>query len=99
LITLAGGTGHRLPVELGTTSSAKDDVALYDLRRFRDFAALQRDWLLPAVRALRAGGLESLKLDAADGTQLRLAPGQRWRFWRGAWAMPMPPLSQGPVPG
>ena len=94
LVSLAGGEAHQLPREFGGASPAGSDAALYDLRRFRDFAALQRDWLLPAFRALRAGGLESLALDAADGTQLRLAAGQRWRFWRGAWAMP--PRERGP---
>jgi hypothetical protein len=60
--------------------------ALHDLRRQRDLAALQRDWLRPALDALRAGSLEVLELDSADGVRLRMTRGQRWRFWRGAWA-------------
>lgn len=65
-----------------------DGPSLYDLRRVRDLAALQRDWLAPAFAALDAGTLATLDLDAADGTRLRLARSQRWRFWRRAW---MPP--------
>lgn len=94
LIKLAGGAAQPLGQAFDSASSAHDDVALYDLRRCRDFAVVQRDWLLPAVRALRTGGLAALVLDAADGTQLKLAPSQRWRFWRGAWAMPVPASSR-----
>lgn len=61
---------------------------LFDLRRQRDLAALQRDWLQPAFSALRDGALASFDLDAADGIRLRLTPGQRWRIWRRAWAPP-----------
>jgi hypothetical protein len=98
LIKFAGGAAQPLGHAFDSASSAHGDVALYDLRRYRDFAALQRDWLLPAVRALRSGGLSSLVLDAADGTQLQLAPSQRWRIWRGAWAMPATSPSQGRNP-
>jgi hypothetical protein len=94
LIRIAGGSARPLSDAFsGTAPSANGDV-LYDLRRSRDFAALQRDWLLPAVWALRTGGLETLILDTADGMRLQLAPGQRWRFWRSAWAMPMAPQSR-----
>ncbi len=61
---------------------------LIDLRRQRDLAALQREWLRPALEALRDGSLRTLELDAADGLRLRLTRGQRWRFWRGAWSPP-----------
>jgi hypothetical protein len=93
-IAIAGGTAQPLPLDFGHASSIQGDIALYDLRRLRDFAALQRDWLLPALRALRAGGLKTLVLDAADGTQLLLAPGQGWRFWRRVWSMPAASQSQ-----
>ncbi len=88
LIHIAGGAALPLPNDFSRVSPAADDVALYDLRRFRDLAALQRDWLLPAVRALRAGALKALVLDAADGTRLQVASAQRWRFWRGVWSIP-----------
>lgn len=55
---------------------------LFDLREARDLAALDRDWLQPALGALRRGGLRQLRLDFADGAGYLLAPAQRWRFWR-----------------
>jgi hypothetical protein len=88
LMGVAGGSVQRLPKDFADVSPIIGDTVLCDLRRFRDFAALQRDWLLPAVRALCTGRLKTLVLDAADGTRLQLAPGQRWRFWRSAWTMP-----------
>jgi hypothetical protein len=90
LIRIAGGGANALPQNFGAVEIAGTDGVLCDLRRFRDLAALQRDWLLPAVRALHAGGYKTLILDAADGSRLQLAPGQRWRFWRGVWSMPTP---------
>ncbi|NOT89626.1 MAG: phosphoglycerate mutase [Lysobacter sp.] len=98
LIGLAGGTAQPLPQDFGSASSNRSGIALHDLRRYRDFAVLQRDWLLPALRALRVDGLASLVLDAADGTQLKLARSQRWRFWRGVWAMPAPSRPQAADP-
>lgn len=88
LATVAGGAAARLPPAFAIGA----DTMLYDLRRMRDLAALQRDWLMPALRALADGALITLDIDAADGLRLRLARGQRWRFWRGAWA---PPQSSG----
>jgi hypothetical protein len=66
------------------------EAALHDLRRTRDLAALQRDWLRPAVEALQQGAITALRLDFADGHGLRLTRPQRWRFWRGAWGPPQP---------
>jgi hypothetical protein len=59
------------------------DVA-FDLVGARDLAALERDWLLPALAALREGRLDALELDAEDGVRRSLTHGQRWRFWRRA---------------
>ena len=95
LIHTAGGVALPLANEFSSVSFGDSEVALCDLRRCRDLAALQRDWLLPAVRALRAGALKTLVLDAADGTRLQLAAQQRWRFWRGAWSIPIASRSQG----
>lgn len=86
-IRIAGGSAQPLPRALA--ADAITGTTLHDLRHARDFAALQRDWLLPAVQALRSGRLRTLLLDTADGMQLHLTPGQRWRFWRRAWAMPV----------
>ncbi|MGN6111531.1 MAG: phosphoglycerate mutase [Luteimonas sp.] len=55
---------------------------LFDLRGLRDFDALAGEWLLPAVDAAKSGALGALQLDFADGGVIRLARGQRWRFWR-----------------
>lgn len=94
LAVVAGGHAVRLPpmfspeVMSTPTSAPASGVALFDLRRVRDLAALQRDWLVPALRALAEGTLTVLDIDAADGMRLRLARGQRWRFWRGAWTPP-----------
>jgi hypothetical protein len=56
--------------------------ALFDLRPERDSGALCDAWLRPAARALRDGKLAALQLDFEDGAGFRIAPGQRWRFWR-----------------
>ena len=92
---IAGGTSQPLPQHFDNASSIDGTTALYDLRRIRDFATLQRDWLLPALRALHADRVKTLMLDAADGSRLQLASAQRWRFWRGAWSMPA--ASQSPA--
>lgn len=83
----AGREATPLPPAFAVEGAAADGL-LFDLRRLRDLAALQRDWLQPAFSALRDGALATLDLDAADGIRLRLTPGQRWRVWRRAWAPP-----------
>ncbi len=60
-------------------------AGLYDLSHSRDLKALQHDWLQPAIIALGENRIAALRLDAADGTRLRLTRGQRLRFWRAAW--------------
>ncbi len=86
LARLAGGEG----APLSAAFAPAPVPMLHDLRRFRDFAALQRDWLLPACAALRTGAIAALRLDSVDGSGLRLVRGQRWRVWRGAWTVPQP---------
>jgi hypothetical protein len=56
--------------------------ALRDLRAARDLDQVSDAWLAPALAALAAGDLAELFLDFADGARMRLARGQRWRFWR-----------------
>ncbi|WP_043741026.1 phosphoglycerate mutase [Luteimonas sp. J29] len=77
-LAAAAGTGAPLPPRF---EAGEGDVA-YDLSTLRDTPVLERDWLLPALDALRAGRIASLVLDTADGTVFTLARGQRWRFWR-----------------
>jgi len=54
---------------------------LVDLRRERDWRALESAHLLPALATLTrpAGGL---LLDFADGVRFSVEPAQRWRLWR-----------------
>ncbi len=56
--------------------------ALYDLAAQRDLAALDRDWLQPALGALRGGRIDQLELDGEDGVLRTLRRWQRWRIWR-----------------
>lgn len=74
----AAGVARPLPARL---EAGGGDV-LFDLLALRDAATLERDWLLPALDAVRARALDALHLDFADGSVRTLTRGQRWRFWR-----------------
>jgi hypothetical protein len=87
LTRLAGGDAGRLPASF-TDASTVDGTTLFDLRRMRDLAALQRDWLLPLLRAVGEGRCTSAIIDTADGGRFVLRRGQRWRIWRKRWSMP-----------
>ena len=50
-------------------------------RWLRAVESLERDWMVPAFKALRASGLESLTLHA-DGRAYRIGPRQARRWWR-----------------
>lgn len=83
------------PLAGGPRFAAMAGEALFDLREARDLAALDRDWLQPALDALHRGGLRQLRLDFADGAGYRLVPAQRWRFWRRPLArLPSPPRDE-----
>lgn len=56
--------------------------ALIDLRHMRDLSVPDRDWLQPALQDVARGALATLELDFADGHGVRIARGQRLRFWR-----------------
>lgn len=72
--------GHEpLPPAFGTPLPGS---YLYDLRHLRDLAAFERDWLLPALDALRSGALTTLILDDADGRIRTLTYWSRLRLWR-----------------
>lgn len=75
---------RELPSSLAAT--AAEPGTLVDLRRWRDAATLERDWLLPALASARRAR-RSLRLDFADGLQIDYLHGHRWRFWRRAPAM------------
>jgi hypothetical protein len=84
LARLVDASGERLPPTLPIAHAA--GPALFDLVQMRDLAALQRDWLQPALDALRDGAIRALTLDSLDGIRLRCEPRQRLRFWRRPWA-------------
>ena len=74
LLALAQLAGLRLkPAEAG-------DVLL-DLRRERDWRAVEEIHLLPALASLRHRHARVV-LDFADGAALSIEPGQRWRLLR-----------------
>jgi hypothetical protein len=56
--------------------------ALIDLRRARDWAALEQGQLRLALESLKKGEFRSVVLDFSDGASVRLEAGQRWRLWR-----------------
>lgn len=77
---LAGVEPAEVPAGFAALADTASDV-LVDLRGQRDLAALERDWLAPARRAL-GKRLSSLVFDFADGAAWRLTASQRWRLWR-----------------
>jgi hypothetical protein len=87
LTRLAGGDAGRLPASFADASMA-DGTALFDLRRVRDLAGLQRDWLLPLLHAVGEGRCTNAIIDTADGGRFVLRRSQRWRVWRKRWSMP-----------
>ena len=74
----AGVTAPALPARLSPGPGSQ----AFDLRHFRDLAALQADWLAPALAALQARTLREVALDFEDGEGITLRAAQRWRFWR-----------------
>lgn len=55
--------------------------AVIDLRRERDWGALERGQLQPALASLGSRH-DELLLDFADGASFRIDCAQRWRIWR-----------------
>jgi hypothetical protein len=76
----AAGVAAPLPPRFDAASGATD--AVFDLSAHRDLAAIERDWLAPALAALAGGALRALALDVGDGSGFELARAHRWRFWR-----------------
>lgn len=69
--------------------AAAGDKCLFDLRRSRDLTPLQSQWIEPLLRDLRAGAVDAIVVDFADGAMFTLRANQRWRFWR----RPMPSIA------
>ncbi|WP_407351658.1 phosphoglycerate mutase [Luteimonas sp. R10] len=81
LRALAAAAGLRVqPSEV--RFAAPDVDTLVDLRPLRDLRLFAQDWLAPALQAMQAGRLASLRLDLEDGSAYHVARGQRWRLWR-----------------
>src|SRR5690606_23123309 len=77
MAALAGSIDEPLPA-----SWQGGGPALVDLRRARDLAVLERDWLAPLLGGLGRNGIRRVELEFADGLQITLAPWQRLRLWR-----------------
>lgn len=73
-------THESLPASLA--AFAGEGGVLVDLRRVRDLVALERDWIAPAVRHVRARPGAHLLLDFADGERRAWRSAHRWRVWR-----------------
>lgn len=69
------------PVPSSLQSIKSLESAAIDLRRIEP-AALNADWLEPAIARLRAGDSTELRFAFAAGERFHLRRGQRWRFWR-----------------
>jgi len=78
LAELAKSPVRPLPARWSLTLRETD--AVVDLRALREVAALARDWVLPAITAMRSE--DRLHLDFADGSGFTIARSQRRRFWR-----------------
>ncbi len=55
---------------------------LIDLRSARSMDELASDWMIPAIKAMGDGEVDSIVLDLEDGMRFLLMRRQRWRFWR-----------------
>jgi hypothetical protein len=79
LLALAAAAG--VPAAPALPAATRGD-RLLDLRAERDPAVLERDWLLPAWRDLRAGRIDALQLMFADGESVRVGRAGSFAFWR-----------------
>jgi len=76
----AGGCHlHALPPRFSPTGS---EQTLVDLRGQRDLSLVSRDWLVPAISALRQRRIRGIHLDFPNVAGVRMTAGQRWRVWR-----------------
>lgn len=78
--SIADAAGIHAPMPDAFALPAEDSV--FDLTATRDAAALDRNWLQPALAALHTGALARLVFDCEDGRVFSLRRGQRWRLWR-----------------
>ncbi|MGY0612420.1 MULTISPECIES: phosphoglycerate mutase [unclassified Luteimonas] len=77
-----GGLGEALPDRFTGAPG------VYDIEGTRDLEWIEREWLLPALEALRGGHIAELRLDDGDGWRLSLRRRHLLRFWRRATPWP-----------
>src|SRR5690606_32708182 len=93
-------TARALAAASGISEALPDRLTgapgVYDVEGTRDLEWIERDWLLPALEALRAGRIGELQLDDGGGWRLALRRGHLLRFWRrparwpAQWPRPAP---------
>ena len=81
-VSMALAAAAHVAAPLPARFEAGEGDVLFDLAAMRDLPRIERDWLQPALQALRAGRFRSLVLDTADGAVFTVERAQRWRFWR-----------------
>ncbi|NLA67883.1 MAG: phosphoglycerate mutase [Gammaproteobacteria bacterium] len=81
-LAAAGGRAAELPERFGRAPG------VYDLEGTRDLEWIERDWLAPALDALRAGDIAGLRLDDAAGWRFGTRRAHALRFWRAPLAWP-----------
>jgi hypothetical protein len=81
-LAAVGGLGEALPDRFTGTPG------VYDIEGTRDLEWIEREWLLPALEAVRAGHIAELRLDDGDGWRLSLRRRHLLRFWRRATSWP-----------
>ncbi|MBJ6984631.1 phosphoglycerate mutase [Luteimonas sp. MC1750] len=81
-LAAAGGRAAGLPERFEAAPG------VYDLEGTRDLAWIEREWLVPALEALRAGRIATLGLDDGDGWRWELRRRQALRVWRRPLAWP-----------
>ncbi|MEN1956531.1 phosphoglycerate mutase [Luteimonas changyuni] len=83
-LAAASGRGQPLPARF------TGEPGVYDIEGTRDLQWIEGEWLLPALEALRAGGIGTLCLDDGDGWRLALKRAHLLRVWRRAAPWPGP---------
>lgn len=75
-LAAASGRGTALPPRFVA------DAGVYDIEGTRDLQWIEREWLQPALAALRSGAIATLALDDGDGWRLQLRRWHALRAWR-----------------
>ena len=75
-LAAASGRGTALPPRVVA------DAGVNDIEGTRDLQWIEREWLQPALAALRSGAIATLALDDGDGWRLQLRRWHALRAWR-----------------